>query len=1135
MSDLQGQFELSLLEPRVLLAAYTFDPFTHSLNLPSNLGSFVPPQGVEVANFGAAAAAIGDIDGDGVDDIAISAPGQQGEQSSTPGRVFLYSGATRQIIRTLEDGFVDFGVSIASIGDIDNDGRPDLLVGSPLVDLNANALVDPTGAAYIYSGADGSMLRFFQGPTAFSEFGRAVAALGDVTGDSFVEVLIGAPGGGPSSQGVVLVITTALTLLPVPNPEVIRTLAGEAAGDRFGAAVISAGDIPPSGQPGDGVPDIFIGAPLHDGNGAGSGRAYLYSGADGSLRLILNGERADDRFGAALGVGIAGSTPFLYVGAPNHDWQFSPEYPPISDTGRIYRFDAQGQLAEASGPIAGGEGYHLGIAISALGDINGDGRSDFAVSQPGAPAGQRISFRNSGFSELAISLPGGATGDIAFAAGDLDHDGQPDVLVTTPGANSATAFSSLGVVQPIGYPATNDDRSFMFFSSLGNSVGGRADYAIVNGMFANLRMLPGIGSDGHVIAVNNAGLIVGRIEITDSLGNVFEAEPFLVQGGTRTLLSALVTQIIGGITPEWANLKPIRLANDGSLILHEQDGPSISPTPNDRSWLYKDGVLTLLWNGSPIDVNDSGAVLGSRRNDDLTYTVILRTPDGTVTPISELTQAYALNNEGVIVGSESSGSIVTWHNGVVTVVAPYVPPIYPTTYSSLYATDINDAGDVLVVRYTVAGRGTNREYFVVRAGESMALIYNVVFGDNPVEGTPSIFVNGRDIYTGYGVAEPIDERAAWSLVTSVPVSAAAGTSIPSSAVVGVNPYGNAILFWDDAQGITHGTRLTLGTAATGTITDVVAYADPTDSSLYVVVFGALGAQWFIAPSPLGDGAPVFPLGPAFPIPISNPAVFFTTDHRVLIAGAAANGDLILYFQNGLSFPSSNYNWSSSNITVEHIQARGQTFIPIASNLTAFSTAWNANHVAYLDAEGQVHAVWWAPGSDPLWRTDQLTSAAAAGPLEGRLSSFVTPWNTLHINAFNQAGEAVAVWWDVSFGGQWAVDALAAPGSARFDPASVTSFQTPWNALHLIGRDADTGEILTYWWAPATGEWRVETIHPAAEPEGFAAGGLVYGLSGPTGLLALYTSRASNGNAVRIAWTLEDPLWRFSDLTELVIA
>ncbi len=138
--------------------------------------------GEQAEGFGRAVASAGDIDGDGVDDFAI------GASLDGKGAVRFHSGATGVLLRTLRGttSKSEFGTSLANLGDIDGDGIDDLAVGAPehLVSGSRN------GFAAIHSGANGSVLASWTGGSTSGKFGSVVADAGDADSDGVHDLLV---------------------------------------------------------------------------------------------------------------------------------------------------------------------------------------------------------------------------------------------------------------------------------------------------------------------------------------------------------------------------------------------------------------------------------------------------------------------------------------------------------------------------------------------------------------------------------------------------------------------------------------------------------------------------------------------------------------------------------------------------------------------------------------------------------------------------------------------------------------------------------------------------------------------------------------------------------------------------------
>ena len=143
--------------------------------------------------FGHAVTGLGDVDGDGADDYAASAHLKTVGGQAQRGRVYAFSGATGDLLWSQkgEAGGDQFGFAIAGVGDGDGDGVPDLLVGARRLD---NAGKSNTGRAYLLSGVDGAILWTFTGGATNDEVGSAVSGLGDIDDDGRPDTLVGAPG-----------------------------------------------------------------------------------------------------------------------------------------------------------------------------------------------------------------------------------------------------------------------------------------------------------------------------------------------------------------------------------------------------------------------------------------------------------------------------------------------------------------------------------------------------------------------------------------------------------------------------------------------------------------------------------------------------------------------------------------------------------------------------------------------------------------------------------------------------------------------------------------------------------------------------------------------------------------------------
>lgn len=376
----------------------------------------------------------GDVNRDGVVDYVVTAPSFDGAGIDR-GRVLIYSGANRSLLREFQ-GAADgdwLGFSAAAAGDVDRDGFPDLLVGGHLSDSGA---VD-NGMAVLYSGRDGRVIWLGQGDQTGDRFGFCCVGLGDVDGDQVPDWAVTSAVGDANLPGSGMV-----RVFSGQTRAELYTLFGETSGDRFGTCVSALGDVDA-----DGNRDLLIGAPLSDRRGLDSGAVYLYSGVDGMLLQTLEGSAPGDEFGHSV-TGLSDLDgdllPEILVGAPRSSAQGL-------EAGMVQLYSADGTLRQTwSGkPLAG-----FGWTVAPAGDFNGDGVPDFLVGSyqddaGGVNAGNTRLISGSTFGRLYDfrgSQAGQYWGWTARGVGDVDGDGFEDIASGAPYAGAGGSWSgSAGV------------------------------------------------------------------------------------------------------------------------------------------------------------------------------------------------------------------------------------------------------------------------------------------------------------------------------------------------------------------------------------------------------------------------------------------------------------------------------------------------------------------------------------------------------------------------------------------------------------------------------------------------------------------------------------------------------------------
>jgi len=312
--------------------------------------------GEGVALLGYSASSAGDVNGDGTPDYVGGAP--YADYAS------VYSGADHSELLRLEGEAGEFfGVSVAGAGDVNDDGYGDLIVGA----TSAAYSFTGAGRVYLFSGADGSILWTADGPAENAELGTGVGLVGDVDGDGTPDQVAGA-----ASSAKAYVFSGA-------TGEIVHTLApvepdNAANFGRFFAS--GAGDYDQ-----DGTPDIFVADYSATVDGvAGTGNAFVYSGADGRVLLALNGREPGGGFGPGRATEDLDGDGYvdLVIGA----WTSSGGAPAA---GQMLVISGRGPkparvIQRATGAV---EGDNLGVDALPVGDVNGDGHVDFMVTAVG--------------------------------------------------------------------------------------------------------------------------------------------------------------------------------------------------------------------------------------------------------------------------------------------------------------------------------------------------------------------------------------------------------------------------------------------------------------------------------------------------------------------------------------------------------------------------------------------------------------------------------------------------------------------------------------------------------------------------------------------------------------------------------
>jgi Ca2+-binding RTX toxin-like protein len=576
----------------------------------------------------------GDINGDGFDDLIVGA--RYGDNVGGPdaGEAYVIFGKSSGFTNidltslTAAQGFIiqgdaafdQAGFSVSSAGDVNGDGFDDLIVGARLGDDGGTY----AGEAYVIFGkssgftnidlssvtaADGFVI---QGDATGDYAGWSVSSAGDVNGDGFDDLIVGAPHGdnGGANAGEAYVIfgksggftTIDLTGLTVSQGFIIQ---GDAAGDEAGRSVSSAGDVN-----GDGLGDLIVGAPTNDNGGANAGEAYVIFGKSSGLTNIdltsltasqgfkIQGDAAGDYAGWSVSsAGDVNGDGFddLIVGAIFGDdggTNSGEAYVIFGKSGGFTNIDLTSLTAEQGFIIQGDTaGDQAGRAVSSAGDINGDGFDDLVVGaifgdDGGTDAGEAyVIFGKANFFALApvidlttfnssqgFIIQGDTNYDVAghsvSSAGDINGDGFDDLIVGAPGLNIA---------------GTDAGEAYVIFGKSGG--------------FTDIDLTSLTAAEGFIIQGNTAYDRVGASVASagdingDGFDDLIVGAPFGDAGGTNAGEAYVIFGKSGGFTD--IDLTSLT-ASQGFIIQGDTDGDQAGFSVSSAGDVNGDGFDDLI-------------------------------------------------------------------------------------------------------------------------------------------------------------------------------------------------------------------------------------------------------------------------------------------------------------------------------------------------------------------------------------------------------------------------------------------------------------------------------------------------------------------------------------------------------------
>lgn len=1082
------------LEARVLLAAWTQEDISYRF-LAARSAPFGAPDGVEVAGFGSAITVLGDVNGDGIDDYAVSAPGTP----TVPGFVAVYSGAGGATPLWSAAGTSGgFGVALARIADLDGDGADDLIIGAPGVG-------DDTGRVEVRSGSTGLVILQVEGASvgalAGAAFGRSVAGTADTNNDGIPDLLVGAPFDGASGAGRAYLLSGA-------DATLLRSFDGEQPGEHFGWAVAAGPGV-------EGV-ELAIGAPGYDGDAGSDAGRVLRITPEGAPVHAGYGGTPGGLFGFAVhAFSVFGPEAFhLAVGAPLDDVVVNGVRL-VRAAGTVTVFDWEGVPLTA---FAGKESDGLfGYAIAHMDRSNEiEGQPLLAIGSPGVNGGLISVFTlladellvprmNIGLAH-AVRAPDrpnfGASVAFARLTGHefsdlLVGDGTPRFPGADVPAETGGTVEAILRVDPspeilinglsrnlewIAFRRPSVDALFLF------GPGGLTRYPAPSQTPVEFLRIVEVGDDGAVLA--SASVFPD--------GNRTEAA-FLALGSDWINVGETVAHFDGApdgmiFTPD---TRALGLAPDGGVIVGRLDEATAHTPAGHSVWRIHGDTAEYLWTGTFVAASEAG-ILG-RRYDSLDigtgepfYTTALWRPGTGVELIPDLQNPGGITADGRIVGVlfDTREVAVRSLDGVVTPLFT-VDAEHPVTIRPM---DIDGDGRVLWIRTRLTNPHFQPHPYSWSEGDlrlfDPALGFNGVLEEHVLGGPDHEMLPGRissvnrltpdgGFVVGWGgwnlpgglrhYSPGLDER----LLRIAPFASPVVLSGPGSTWSAfVNELGGITILeqlpgdeWRAWTARNLPTREPFGGG--------VAWIGPLDGETHFFLQGAHVTSHRDRP----DGVRYW---------ATQTVSFYTTDNAVLIrpdglvivATRTEAGEVVIYGEITETVGSGSSLTRFDNLYESQLRPRGLPTPRLVGAIDAYATPWGGHNIIGIDEHGDAWAIWNSHETDG-WVITNLSEWIGNVPRFSAVTAFITAWNAFNITGLNDDGELFTLWWAPELGhGNWRTDFIGLGATLFQAAAGIDSWHnTVEGSLNFVGVD-ESGATIVYTWSVANQTWRAEIVQSA---------------------------------------------------------
>lgn len=866
----------------------------------------------------------------------------------------------------------------------------------------------------------------------------------------------------------------------------------------FGSTMASIGDVD-----GDGVSDVVIGWPFR-------GSAHVYSTATRSLLFSVQADLAGfSRTVAGVGDVNGDGVPDIAVGAGQERQADLTQV--LSGRIRIYS-GINGVLIHEH---LGNDEDELGYTVAPAGDLNGDGRPDYAIGAPGYDNDRGRVYVYSGSDGSVIrTITGDNVGDrfgqAIWAGVDLPTnkageglDGKGEIIVGAPGFDGAgrdrgrvyvydggdapLRFLLNGVADDDGFGAAvvsvaeSATRSAILVGTPGHDVGEDA----------NVGLIQSFGVDGQPMAIRAGSKdapIGGRIRALGAI--TVNAGPAFLAGDHWGLYESI--DLISVTTREFNSSDPL-------TGLGDVDGDGFGDIAIRRT-----GGALPEWRSGFALVND--AVRGSSDNARFLWAGVYNKPSYIVTDgvrqswskIPGLGRAtiYAMNDRGVIIGAELVTGASGEEPGRTFILAGGVKQYLdqstivggtPPVFENMVVVDMNNEGYAVLFEQDFS-TSTIPKAWLYRPGGSLEFLWNGYATDiNDLNQIPGVRAIG-------GGTEVVYRDLAGGFMT-VPGLADVGVINNDGVVYGVDATGASLASWTPAGGVRILAALPAGQTRvidadnTGRVLLAITVAQSrADEYIYQPRDGVLvagqqfnpadiaavaeprlnDAKWVVRSNFIGKPDETAPMEPSSPLDsVETPA-------GVIAVGVHDNGNLMLWSQAPTS------GWYQTQLQYE---AAGGTSIVTRDVAVYIDPVDGAKRVLAVTDRGTYWFIYDRTES-PAQLPVILIQPGADEAFAGKVSRFISPDGRVHLVGLNRDGDFIMLYQNStavpSSVNNWSVINLT---DAQLDPQSLTTprfsgeldaWTNSWGGMNIAGVD-EFGHIRVIWWAPGLDFWRTDDL------------------------------------------------------------